>query len=617
MGAAARRLDDKVSSVAETNGRLAEAIPVFFDEGAFSRQNAEAPRSAKLGPAVEACFSGKHPADAVAQALAGGIAPEMLLDALDFTFEETLPTLSTLGWQGARARERVAALARRYVGAIAEVHRTLAERRAAEKQARVLANAGTDKLDALAEAVTRVNDVAVEIVWLSRNADDAADGAEQIASATTEMVTSIEEISRAAQATRQGTETARVAADEVTTTVGSVTTTMQAISEAISAADGEVGNLTATFDQIATVLGVIDTIARQTNLLALNATIEAARAEENGKGFAIVAQEVKTLSQQTAEATRTIGEDVERMRAVIGRIGSVMSRSLAAVDDGNEVVHSAAGAVSRISATTARMAELVDSISGAVEEQATASGVIAGDAERASAIAKRNRDLLASMSDKLQAGSKRFAELANQWFDATSPRSLCVMAMIDHVNFRKRAVDAVAGLAEWASAEVPDHHRCRLGKWYDAIGDETILKAPAFGRLAEPHAAVHAAARRALAAAEAGNQDEAIAALDAVYDASCAVLDGLHELSAEIAAHEPSCELDAADRHPVARLFDGMRERNTTVVELSGDEAVLTGLRKADIGRHVVLSHASGCFCGCVVSLDGEAGRVKFDTRRA
>jgi methyl-accepting chemotaxis protein len=112
------------------------------------------------------------------------------------------------------------------------------------------------------------------------------------------------------------------------------------------------------------------------------------------------------------------------------------------------------------------------------------------------------------------------------------------MAKIDHVLFKKRVVDVLMEHGHWDTKDVPDHHHCRLGKWYDEIKSPGIRKLPAFGKLVEPHERVHAAAKAALTANAAKDKTGALKALSDMSQASEIVLRLLDELSAAIGDEE-------------------------------------------------------------------------------
>ncbi len=131
------------------------------------------------------------------------------------------------------------------------------------------------------------------------------------------------------------------------------------------------------------------------------------------------------------------------------------------------------------------------------------------------------------------------------------------MTKIDHILFVKRVIDTVMGRDNWKAAEVPDHHHCRLGKWYDS--QSAYRDVSAYMRLVEPHGRVHAFGVAALKAHEAGQPEETIAAIDKLGEASTEVVALLDQLSEEIRrraegagagrAHDPQ----QGSREPMAR----------------------------------------------------------------
>src|SRR5438128_8952580 len=120
--------------------------------------------------------------------------------------------------------------------------------------------------------------------------------------------------------------------------------------------DGRIGKLSRAAQEIGDVVKLITAIAEQTNLLALNATIEAARAGDAGRGFAIVATEVKSLASQTAKATDEISNHISLMQGA---------------------TQESVAAIKQIGTTIAQISNIASSIAGAVEQQSTATQEIA------------------------------------------------------------------------------------------------------------------------------------------------------------------------------------------------------------------------------------------------
>jgi methyl-accepting chemotaxis protein len=181
--------------------------------------------------------------------------------------------------------------------------------------------------------------------------------------------TQADEVALAASAALQQVKTAAAAAEELSASVGEIGNQVSQAStiadEAVRQAtqtNAIVNSLTESAQRIGEVIGLINNIASQTNLLALNATIEAARAGEAGKGFAVVANEVKSLANQTAQATGEISS----------QIGNVQKASAEAVI-----------AIGAIAATIERMSSINASVAAAVEQQGAATLEIARNVDNA------------------------------------------------------------------------------------------------------------------------------------------------------------------------------------------------------------------------------------------
>jgi methyl-accepting chemotaxis protein len=171
--------------------------------------------------------------------------------------------------------------------------------------------------------------------------DQASANVQSVASATEEMTSSVNEISRQVQ------ESSRIADEAV---------------KQAERTDARIGELSQAAGRIGDVVKLITAIAEQTNLLALNATIEAARAGEAGRGFAVVASEVKQLAQQTAKATEEISTQIAGMQTA---------------------TRDSVAAIKEIGNTIGRISEITSTISAAVEEQGAATQEIARNVDEA------------------------------------------------------------------------------------------------------------------------------------------------------------------------------------------------------------------------------------------
>jgi methyl-accepting chemotaxis protein len=231
-------------------------------------------------------------------------------------------------------------------------------RAAAERKALVLKLANDFEaavgviVDTVSSASTELEAAAGTLTGAARNtqqlsgrvaasSEQASANVQAVSAATEELASSVSEISRQVQ------ESSRIAKDAVQQTVRTDTR----ISE-LSHAAGRIGD----------VIKLITAIAEQTNLLALNATIEAARAGEAGRGFAVVASEVKALATQTAKATEEIGTQIAGMQAA---------------------TQDAVASIREISGTITRVSEISTTIAAAVEEQGAATGEIARNVQQA------------------------------------------------------------------------------------------------------------------------------------------------------------------------------------------------------------------------------------------
>ena len=194
---------------------------------------------------------------------------------------------------------------------------------------------------------------------------------EQAATAVNEMTSAVDEVARNAvstsEASRESERTAQRGRDQVLRTVNSISS----LAENVTSTASEVGDLADKIRDISKVLDVIRAIAEQTNLLALNAAIEAARAGEQGRGFAVVADEVRLLAQRTQQSTQEIEQMIGGIRQGTDHAVSAMQGSNTLAHATLELAQSAGQALDEITRSITEINERNLLIASASEEQAS------------------------------------------------------------------------------------------------------------------------------------------------------------------------------------------------------------------------------------------------------
>ena len=257
---------------------------------------------------------------------------------------------------------------------------------------------------------TRAQTVAQSAAAMSTTSGQVATAAHQQSEAASNMAATIEEMTvsinhvgdRALEADRISNESGRLA-QSGETIIGRTVEDINKISATVNDAAESIRSLEKSSQEIANVVAVIKEVADQTNLLALNAAIEAARAGEQGRGFAVVADEVRKLAERTSTSTQEIAATIETMRSSAGKATTGMNNVVVEVEHGVDSAREASEAIRQIGEGSRQTMDMVAEITTAIKEQASAMNSIAQQVER-----------IAQMSEESSAAAENSAHTAQQ-----------------------------------------------------------------------------------------------------------------------------------------------------------------------------------------------------------
>ena len=268
-----------------------------------------------------------------------------------------------------------------------EVGRVLAGLATAQTHMRVLideirlsANSVEQRCQQLDEEVRSVTELSL----------DEADRVTQVSAAMDQLSSSVSEVAQTAAGAADSAKTTLDVVNEGNLSMTRSIAATDRVSDAVQASGQHIEALSTSIGQIATMTGVIKEIADQTNLLALNAAIEAARAGEQGRGFAVVADEVRKLAERTANTTVDINKMVANVQATTLSAVESMGNAVASVKEGRDLIEQTHENFKKITSSSERVTEISESIAEAAREQSVATGEVADNTEKMSHLIEKN-----------------------------------------------------------------------------------------------------------------------------------------------------------------------------------------------------------------------------------
>ena len=266
------------------------------------------------------------------------------------------------------------------------------------------------------------------------------------------------------------------ASDASRSVMQDIASNLHSVAEKTQQTAASVEDLNERAGQIGGIVKLIKEIADQTNLLALNAAIEAARAGEQGRGFAVVADEVRKLAERTANATNEIST-------------------------------------------------LVSSIQGEIQN---AKGQMEAEARESAGFSRKGEEATGALKNLIELSRGMEGTIS-----ASALRSFVELAKVDHLVFKFEIYKVFMQLSNKQSQDFASHTGCRLGKWYyEGDGRACFSQLPGYREIESPHKVVHNDGVAAIENFYAGNHDAALSHLRHMEDASMQVLEQLERMAA-------------------------------------------------------------------------------------
>ena len=230
---------------------------------------------------------------------------------------------------------------------------------------------------------------------------------DQVATAMNEMAATVQEVARNAEEASEAALVADQQAREGDKVVGEAIAQIERLATEVGNSTEAMGHLQRESDKIGSVLDVIKSVAQQTNLLALNAAIEAARAGEAGRGFAVVADEVRSLAQRTQKSTEEIEALIVGLQSGTQQVATIMDNSRGLTDSSVELTRRAGSALANITRTVSTIQAMNSQIATAAEQQSA----VAEEINRSVLNVRDISEQTSSASEETAASSAELARL--------------------------------------------------------------------------------------------------------------------------------------------------------------------------------------------------------------
>ncbi|WP_297210372.1 MULTISPECIES: methyl-accepting chemotaxis protein [Thermodesulfovibrio] len=370
-----------------------------------------------------------------------------------------------------------------------------------------LTDKSLDYSQRLAMSVDKCNHIINDTIEASKKQSQQAN---QIATAAEEMTQTITDIannaSKASETASEAMEMAKKGQDTAQIAVRKVNTVYETTNEL-----GQmITKLNNSASEIGEIVTVIKDIADQTNLLALNAAIEAARAGEQGRGFAVVADEVRKLAERTIKATEEIANKIGLIQRDTSETAQSMNRELKEVKEVTEAVNIIGDSLGEIVSSVIKVKDQITQIATAVEEQSAASEEVARNIEESARIAseiEKLAEIIVKDAYEILHISSDLRHTASVVKTKKTQEMIFDIFKGDHERMMVRIHAHLRGIDRLDPERLADYKSCGFGKWYHSEEGQKFKDIAGFREIEDIHRACHLIGKDIVIAHNAGEHE--------------------------------------------------------------------------------------------------------------